>query len=68
MVNPYTLTKISTGSCTISGDSGTELVRLYEGEKYITESYLNTAITILSDVGISARSNQKEISIIVEDL
>lgn len=67
-INPKTLTTISTGSCTISGTSQSELVRFYEGEKYITESYLNTPITILTDVGISARSNQKEISITVEDL
>lgn len=66
LINPKTMTDISTGSCTISGDAGTELVRFYEGEKYITESYLNTPITILTDVGIKARSNQKSIVINVE--
>ena len=62
------MTVISTGSCTISGDAGTELVRFYEGEKYITESYLITPITILTDEGIKARSNQKNIVINVEDI
>lgn len=66
-INPNTLTSISTGSCTISGDSKTELVRFYEGTKFITESYLNTPITILSTVGIKAKSNQKTISIAVVD-
>lgn len=67
-INAKTLTSISTGSCTVSGNAGTELVRFYEEDKYITESYLNTPITILSDVGISARSNQRDIKITVEDL
>ena len=65
---PKTLTSISTGSCTVSGTSQFELVRFYEGDTFIFESYLNTPVTILSDIGISARSNQKEITITVEDL
>lgn len=67
-INPKSLTTISTGSCTISGSSQSELVRFYEGTKFIVESYLNTPITILTDVGIKARSNQKKIVITVEEL
>lgn len=68
LINPKKVTDISTGSCTISADSQSELVRFYEGSKFITESYLNTPITILTDIGINARSNQKSITIQVEEI
>lgn len=67
-IYPKILTSISKGSCTVSGTSETELIRFYEGTKFITESYLLTPITLLSNVGISARSNQKVVSIKVVDL
>lgn len=67
-LNPNSFTKISTGSCTISSDSRTELVRFYEDNKFIVESYLNTPITILSNKNIKAKSNRKSINIEVTKL
>lgn len=66
-LNPNSFTDISTGSCTISsGDRNTELVRIYEEDKFIVESYLNTPITILTDIGLKAKSFDKAIDINVE--
>lgn len=67
-INPKTFTSISTGSCTISSNFSTELVRFYEGNKFIVESYLNTPITILTDVGIKAKSYTRTINVEVTEL
>lgn len=65
-INPKSFTDISTGSCTISSNSNTRLVRIYEGDKFIVESYLNEPITILTDIGLKAKTHSKDISINVE--
>lgn len=67
-INPDSFTDISTGSCTISSNSNTQLVRIYEEDKFIVESYLNTPITILTDIGLKAKSFNKAIDINVESL
>lgn len=67
-INPNSFTDISTGSCTISSNSSTELVRFYEGNKFIVESYLNNPITILTDVGIKAKSYTRTINVEVTGL
>lgn len=67
-INPDSFTNISTGSCTISSNSSTELVRFYEGNKFIVESYLNNPITILTDVGIKAKSYTRTINVEVTEL
>lgn len=65
-INPDSFTDISTGSCTISSNSNTQLVRIYEEDKFIVESYLNVPITILTDTGLKAKSYDKAIDINVE--
>lgn len=66
-INPNSFTDISTGSCTISSEiSNTELVSIYEEDTFIVDSYLNTPITILTNIGLKAKSLSKDISIIVE--
>ena len=66
-INPNSFTDISTGSCTISSEvSNTELVRIYEEDKFIVESYLNEPITILTDIGLKAKSFNNTIDINVE--
>lgn len=66
-INPNSFTGISTGSCTISSEnSNTELVRVYEEDKFIVESYLNTPITILTNIGLKAKTLSRDISISVE--
>ena len=67
-INPDSFTDISTGSCTISSNSNTRLVRIYEGDKFIVESYLNTPITILTDIGLKAKSHSKTINVEVTKL
>ena len=67
-INPESFTDISTGSCTISSNSNTRLVRIYEGDKFIVESYLNEPITILTDIGLKAKSYDKAVDINVESL
>lgn len=68
-INPNSFTDISTGSCTISSEiSNTELVRIYEGNNFIVESYLNTPITILTNIGLKAKSLSRDIIITVEIL
>lgn len=68
-LNPNSFTDISTGSCTISSEvSNTELVSIYEEDKFIVESYLNTPITILTDVGLKAKSFTKTINVEVTEL
>lgn len=68
-INPNSFTSISTGSCTISSEvRNTELVSIYEEDKFIVESYLNTPITILTNIGFKAKTNSKDISITVEIL
>lgn len=68
-LNPNSFTAISTGSCTISSEiSNTELVRIYEGNKFIVESYLNTPISILTNIGLKAKTLSKDITITVEKL
>lgn len=68
-INPNSFTSISTGSCTISSEiSNTELVRIYEEDKFIVESYLNTPITILTNIGLKAKTLSKNIYITVEIL
>lgn len=67
-LNPNSFTDISTGSCTISSKSNTQLVRIYEGNKFIVESYLNTPITILTNIGLKAKTLSKDITITVEKL
>ena len=65
-INPNSFTDISTGSCTISSNSNTQLVRIYEEDKFIVESYLNMPITILTDIGLKAKSFNNTIDINVE--
>lgn len=65
-INPNSFTDISTGSCTISSKSNTQLVRIYEGNKFIVESYLNKPITILTNSGLKAKSFNNTIDINVE--
>lgn len=66
-INPNSFTDISTGSCTISsGGRNTELVRIYEGNKFIVESYLNTPITILTNTGLKAKTLSRDISITID--
>lgn len=68
-LNPNSFTAISTGSCTISSEiSNTELVSIYEEGKFIVDSYLNTPITILTNIGLKAKTLSKDISINVEIL
>lgn len=67
-INPNSFTDISTGSCTISSNSDTQLVRIYEEDKFIVESYLNTPITILTDIGLKAKSHSKTINVEVTKL
>lgn len=68
-LNPNSFTDISTGSCTLSSEiSNTELVRIYEGNNFIVESYLNTPITILTNTGLKAKTNSNDIIINVEKL
>lgn len=65
-INPNSFTDISTGSCTIYSNSNTQLVRIYEEDKFIVESYLNEPITILTDIGLKAKSFNTAIDINVE--
>lgn len=65
-INPNSFTDISTGSCTISSNSNTQLVRIYEEDKFIVESYLNGPITILTNIGLKAKSFDSVIDINVE--
>lgn len=66
-LNPNSFTDISTGSCTISSEvSNTELIRIYEEDIFIVESYLNTPITILTNIGLKAKTLSKDISITVD--
>lgn len=65
-INPNSFTDISTGSCTISSNSNTQLVSIYEEDTFIVESYLNTPITILTNKGLKAKTHSKDISITVE--
>ena len=67
-INPNTLTDISTGSCTLSSEGNVELIRIYEGDTFLLESYLNTPVTILSNIGLKAMSYNKDIEITVEIL
>ena len=46
----------------------TELVRFKEGDKDVAESYLNSPLTVLTNEGLHARSNQKEVYIEVQEL
>ena len=68
-LNPNSFTDISIGSCTISSETtNTDLVSIYEEDKFIVDSYLNTPITILTDVGLKAKTHSKDITINVEEL
>lgn len=68
-INPKSFTEISSGSCIISSETtNTDLVSIYEEDKFIVDSYLNTPITILTNIGLKVKSHSKTINIKVTEI